>query len=340
MVARVAGGPRVSSQVVVDNKPASLSQATPRVAADGVVVVRSGAGLDLAAAGPRGGAVVGPGAPGGEVRSVGVCSQTGAEAPRWFMSNSGHPRGVTLVFHGLNLRPSRMDFIARDLASYGFDSYRATLPGHDGNMGAFKKTSRDENLRVAAAAYDEAAARARELGVPLHLVGFSLGGLVANDLMRVRPDVHFDKMVLFAPAIVPRLFTHPLELLRWLPSLVIPSWSPQDYRANPGTPIAAYSALFDSVKSVNGTPCAHANVPTVVFLDPKDELVSTGRMKAFIAKQGLTKWDLVGVANDKSELPKPYHHLITDPEAVGRDEWRTIESRMLTHLGVDDARAP
>jgi len=62
------------------------------------------------------------------------------------------------------------------------------------------------------------------------------------------PYIKFDKIVLFAPALKMRNRNYLLKTMSPFPGLVVPSFGPEAYRANKGTPIAAYNALFEAAK--------------------------------------------------------------------------------------------
>ena len=158
---------------------------------------------------------------------------------------------VALVIHGLNVNPLRMDPLAHELNSWGAATLRCTLSGHANSLPAGE--ARLASLRQvtyglwreeAAAAYHVAAQQAERRNVPLVLVAFSLGALIGCAAALHSANIRFARLVLFAPALRIRRRSRILELLSRWPQLVVPSLSPAAYRANPGTPIAAYNALF------------------------------------------------------------------------------------------------
>ena len=107
--------------------------------------------------------------------------------------------------------------------------------------------------------------------VPLFLTAFSLGGLIGLDLFASYPDVKFDKLVLFSPAIRLHAMIYLERIFSPFPRLVIPSMADKTYLANEkGTPIAAYNALFDGLDHFNQNAGQKLNVPTLVFIDKED----------------------------------------------------------------------
>jgi alpha-beta hydrolase superfamily lysophospholipase len=241
---------------------------------------------------------------------------------------TGRPRAVALVLHGLNMKPERMEGVCDALARKGVECWLATLTGHGGDLEALRSVRRETFLEDAGRACETADRRARELGVPLLLAACSLGAVVGNDLLHERDGVRLAGMVLFAPAFTPRRFARVARWLSPFPRLVIPSASPEAFRANRGTSVAAYRALFDSIAALEARGYARSNVPAVVFVDPKDELVSLRELRRLVARRGLDRWKIVEVSNAGSMLERSVHHLITGPEELGSEEWSRVEAQI------------
>ena len=239
---------------------------------------------------------------------------------------------MALLIHGLNLRPERMSGIAEMLAKRGVECLNLSLSGHAAadpeRLETFKSVSRNQWLGEARQAYQLARERADALGAPLLLVGFSLGAAIGGDLASGSPgEVHFDAMILFAPAFSIHWYTRMLRCLSPLPRLALKSFSPADYAANPVTPVAAYSALFQSIAAVRAQ---HARVTTgdaLIFVDPKDELVSFRGLEALCAEQGGGRWQLVSVSKRLRSDRRDFHHLIIDEESLGPERWAEVAGR-------------
>ena len=257
----------------------------------------------------------------------------GIHGSRWLRAREPRPVAVALVLHGMNTRPARMVPMARLLNRRGVDCLLATLPGHDGDLHRLQRVTRDSLLSAVAAAHREVEHRSRELSVPLLLVGFSLGALLANDLANHRPGVAFDRMILLAPAFTPPPGAALLRLLAPFPGLVLPSALPTRYRVHPGTPVAAYRALFASVAALRRTVLAASRVPTLLFADPRDRLMSTARLVRMIVREQLTDWRLVEV---HSRLCRS--HLVIDPDAVGPAGWARMAAEIDEFIGAPGGR--
>lgn len=255
-------------------------------------------------------------------------------------SPSTPPRAIVVVAHGLNLKPIKMSPIAQTLNESGYNTVQVGLSGHLGSEREFKSVTRELWLGEMYAAYREARRLADQQNLPLHFVGYSLGALMNLDLMNTyrKNEIHYDRMVLFAPPAALRIrgyFFHFFGALGILgPDFVIPSLAHPEYRANPrGTPVAAYQALFDSLHQIKKYGLQKSNAPTLVLIDPKDELVNPTRLESLIRKNHLTHWQVMKVTKLAPEMKKKnYHHLIIDEMSLGVSKWRDVQGAMISHL--------
>jgi pimeloyl-ACP methyl ester carboxylesterase len=276
-----------------------------------------------------------------------VDSQKDSEpSMKWFRHNETVGlSGVALVIHGLNLNPARMEAVISVLNEAGIDCLGLSLKGHGDNfrqrdgmdaaesrLEDFKRVSHTLWFEETLAAYSEAREKASANRVPLFLVGFSYGGLIGMDLMAARPDVAFDRAVLFAPALSLRGWDYAIRLLTPFPRLVIPSLSPAEYRANPGTPIAGYNALFETLDHFESHVGPKINFPSLVVMDPGDELVSISGIQNLTEVHNLDQWRFHTVPNGRS-LPKGMLlHIVIDENSVGQDAWTGIRNAIAVHL--------
>lgn len=272
-----------------------------------------------------------------------------SNSARWFAANkkantdsacdsSGCSLPPTaLVIHGLNHKPSKMDFLADFLTQHGVSSLRITLSGHGGSLDAMKTVSRRKWLNDVAAGYCVALREGN--GAPIFLVAFSLGALLALDAENDEEFdfVHFQRSVLFSPAVGARFIGRIPLLLAPFPRLVIPSIGSVEYRANRGTTIAAYSAVWDSVDIVRSRGLKKTNSPMLVFVDKKDELVSVSELEKVQKANPHIDWKtiLLEIEPDPSITPKHHHPLITEPRGTGKNNWDLITSEILRHFGLN-----
>jgi alpha-beta hydrolase superfamily lysophospholipase len=273
----------------------------------------------------------------------------------WYKSkNPAERNGVALVIHGLNSRPDKMKTIIAELNACGIDCLNLSLRGHGENyfpfknidssgarMQAFKSVSYALWKGEAYQAYQLVKNEGRRNGTPVFFVGFSMGGLLGVDLLASEPGVGFDKMVLFAPALKMRKRNSLLKIFSAFPGLVIPSMAPASYLANSGTPMAAYNALFEMNAHFEKNLSSKINVPTVVFIDKQDELISFSGLQAMARNQNLDQWKIHPVKKDEGTTEIKMHHLIIDPAAVGKAMWKQMADATRMHLtGKPAACAP
>jgi alpha-beta hydrolase superfamily lysophospholipase len=262
-------------------------------------------------------------------------------------------RGVALVVHGLNQRPERMEFLIKPLNRAGIEVLNVSLHGHGENY-LYSGTGEREEARLDSFravtyslwtselydAYQKARQRAQQKRVPVFLVGYSLGALLGCELQVSRPDVRFDRMILFAPALKITLKPHLLKALMPFPDLVLDSLSPETYRTNAGTPMAGYKALFEALKRFDKNMNGRLNVPTLLFMDRNDEFISYEKTGTMIEDERLDRWSIMAVEKDPAAAPLYGHHLMIDETVVGKEMWAKMQAALLSHLITDGQRVP
>jgi alpha-beta hydrolase superfamily lysophospholipase len=265
---------------------------------------------------------------------------------RWFHRNAAQRlRGVALVIHGLNLRPDKMESIIAILAGTGVDALNLSLRGHGENysrqdgsndaqarLNTFKSVSYELWREEIYAAYNIAKLKSTQNGVPLFFVGFSFGALLGIDLLASMPDVKFDRTVLFAPGLKIHSRYQIARVLSPFPGLTVPSFSLKSYRANDGTPIAAYNALLDALEHLDNNFNPKINVPALIFIDKRDEFVSFDELKKLVENENLDQWKFHVVKKEAGGEPGKIHHLIIDEASTGQDVWREMTDVMVAHL--------
>ena len=271
-----------------------------------------------------------------------------AENPsiRWYKrKDNTRLNGVALVIHGLNSRPDKMKSIIAEMNDCGIDCLNLSLRGHgenysplnhaesaDARMETFKSVSYPLWKSEAYQAYQRVERISNLYAAPIFFVGFSMGGLLGVDLLSSDPRVKFDKMVLFAPAIKMHKRNSLLKILSPFPRIVIPSIAHESYLTNKGTSIAAYNALFEMYAHLENNPDPKINIPTVVFIDKQDELISFNGLQNMVRNQNLDQWKIHPVKKDKTATEIKMHHLIIDEACVGKNMWHQIVKATITHF--------
>ncbi|HQY39267.1 MAG TPA: lysophospholipase [Giesbergeria sp.] len=218
----------------------------------------------------------------------------------WPLADGRPQRGTVLLVHGLGEHAGRYHAVAHHLNAWGFAVRAYDQYGHgqsDGPRGGLNHDMR--LLDDLADMVDATRARTPE-GLPLVLLGHSMGGLVAARFvaMHLRP---VDALVLSSPALDPGLNAVQKVLLATLPgvapNLRISNGLDAQYLSHDPTVVAAYQAdplCHDRISArlarfiADGGPAtvaraAHWSVPTLLMWAGDDRLVQPAGSAAFAA---------------------------------------------------------
>ncbi len=255
-------------------------------------------------------------------------------APTFLQAESSSPRGVFVVVHGLNLNPEVMEPLSQHLRSLGFHVYRVVLSGHR------ERAESEEPFTEAAwqADLDEAyaAVRSHYPELPLYVLGYSLGGLLSADFVLRHSDAPVQKMILIAPALSLRTVDEAAGVLTWLPAMTVevPNVAPREYRRFSTTPLFWYQntlSLYADAKWDEGLSKL-ASVETLVFVNPRDELVSWKGTQSWIASYELKSGWTVEVVRPRSKAIKTFEHLMIDEQSLGEEVWGQMKERIARFL--------
>ncbi|KKO12800.1 alpha/beta hydrolase [Pseudohongiella sp.] len=259
------------------------------------------------------------------------------------------PAAVVVLVHGLNLDPSAMLDVQQLLFDADMDVLSLSLAGHgnalddEARLLQFNEATFADWQHDIGRAVQSAARRAAVLDRPLYLVGFSLGGLLSADYLVQNPGHgsdpgvgDIDRMVLLAPAISLKWSSYLLYPLQVFPDMYLPSVAPRIYRANDYAPVSAYLALYQGVNRFNelaGQPDGRLalNIPTRVFMQPRDELVSADGVRGFIAEHQLSQWQFIEIEKS-GDAADVLNHLIIGPHSLGGDAWQSLSVQILNFL--------
>jgi len=201
--------------------------------------------------------------------------------------------------------------------------------GRDGSRDELSSATDEMWVSDGLKLFSRAEREAAQHGVPLFFVGYSLGCLVAMELIERFESVRFERLVLFAPPVEPRLFSHAVRLLG--KRCIVPSKTAEGYRVHDGIPAAAYHALLDMARHLRASGYRRSNQPALVFIDKKDELISVHTLSRLIDGP-LDRWRIVTVSTEESRFKKRYHHLIIDGDSVGAEQWLRMKQQMTNFL--------
>jgi hypothetical protein len=235
----------------------------------------------------------------------------------WFKPGKA-PRGIVLLTHGMNLKPSCMDEMAEEFRAAGYEVYRPALTGHCGENKNYLNITAAQWEADAMRVHKIADARARKSKVPLFLVGYSFTPLIFQTL-----GLPFAKKIYFTPALSTKFW---FPALSWLantfPNFTYDSKVPEPCAANPITGTRAIVALGEFLSRWDKGQGKKDTTPALVFAEPGDELLSFGGLEAVVKEHAA--WKLESISNAGATIPKPYHHMVVSPGALGMSEWRRV----------------
>ncbi|MFW7378731.1 MAG: alpha/beta hydrolase [Oligoflexus sp.] len=233
-------------------------------------------------------------------------------------------RAIALLVHGLNLKPSRMTAIMKQLNSDGVIVINMALTGHRGNYADLIQVTREDWLQDYADAWETIEQLREHNGpLPLYFVGNSLGALTFVDYVTENPQTDFSRAVFLAPALALRWRSMLLKpLARISPRLPIPSASRLVDRMYHRLPVQCYQALYYAFAHVQQklqkTPLT---IPSLIYIHPKDELVSYHGLLKLVEEQHIVNSKLM----DLSQLGAAgagFYHMIVDQETMGTLPWQ------------------
>ena len=173
----------------------------------------------------------------------------------------------------------------------------------------------------------------------INLLGFSMGGALSVNFIDSLPNSKIDKMILFAPAIDIKFFTNLLYPMLWLRhvNLSLPSFTPEYYQENSFTSFDTYNALLDLEESAqNIKNPQNFQIPTLVFHDPNDGLVSYSGLKSWIERYQLSNWKIVELDSD-AKISGLKNHMLIDEQGLGEKAWLKVKEEITDFLKEYDA---
>jgi alpha-beta hydrolase superfamily lysophospholipase len=234
---------------------------------------------------------------------------------QWFLAEN--PKGVVLMIHGVGMQAKGMNPLMQPLVDSGFDVLRVTLYSHGGST-IQKNASRTEWLNEFFEAYCLARAHAQEKNLPFYFAGYSLGALVNLDLMNsgYRENIIYDKMAMLAPAITLHKKVESLHQIWWFGFVVMPK-----------ARVRAFHSLLDTYRHLQKQKWEQ-NIPSIIFLDKKDELVSQKKLQNKLEEFKLTNWREIEISNENYEEKKEHHYIIYPP-ALGKVQWKAMVDQII-----------
>lgn len=241
---------------------------------------------------------------------------------------------VTMVVHGLNVKPEAMLPLINWLVGEGSDVYLVKLSGHHENGRNIKEVTSAIWHQEMLSGYEVAKTASLNYSVPLFFLGYSLGALLGQSMLALYgPETSFDKQVLLAPATAIRRQSYLVRLLFLLGKrTMIRSYTPTVYRVNKSLPLHIYQVLFAEEKKVWEKGFSSLNIPTLILIDPKDELISYKKLEKFIQRFALTNYQVVKLDDRLKDRNTSYHHLLLSEQSMGTKNWQLATEKMRQFL--------
>ncbi len=244
-------------------------------------------------------------------------------------------KAIALVAHGLNMKPAGMLAIAQWLTAQGTDVYLVKLSGHFEEAVPITQITTTLWEAEMLHAYQVAKQAAIENAVPLYFVGYSLGALLGQVLIASK-EARFDKQILMAPATAIRTRSYVIKWLFFLnKKWLLPSYTPSPYRANNFLPLAAYEVVFRNEKNIMKTRFDTLNIPTLLFIDPKDELISYKKLVHYARLFNLSNYQIITLDSNLKKRISKFHHLVVSEETMGKENWAMATAKMAAFLFED-----
>ena len=215
------------------------------------------------------------------------------------------------------------------LNDQGSDVYLLSLTGHEGDGAGIKTVTAMQWQQDVLKGYGTALQAAQSQNLSLFFLGYSLGGLLGQSVIQLGKGIgSFTKQVLIAPAITIRPRSYLLKGLFFLgPQYLIPSYTPAAYRVHAALPLQIYRILFSEEKKWNSYPKKFP-VPSLIFIDPKDELISYRKLKKEELKDEWGLCQVIELDSDLRHRSGNYHHLILDEATMGEKNWGMVVKAM------------
>ena len=219
-----------------------------------------------------------------------------------------------LVFiHGLNNNSSSFGPLMEHFKNLGYETEFIVLPGHGNDRKSIT------NMEAALKSFNKSMEHLKDK--PYHVIAFSHGALYLELwLNRHKPNPPIKK-ILLAPA----LFIRRYKLVRWLftilPSFfMVKSFSPKNLRRYQAVTAREYRILMDGIEVYQG-PRESIDVPGLILIDPKDELVDAQKLKMNLENVNF-------IERPRLRNGLGLHHIIFHPDYFTKEEWKEFTRKI------------
>jgi alpha-beta hydrolase superfamily lysophospholipase len=255
----------------------------------------------------------------------------------WQSWEPAEPKAVVVIAHGLAEHSGRYAHVAKHLNDSGYAVAAGDHCGHGRSEGVKGNIERMVHVLDDLDAVLKAAV-ARHLGLPVFLLGHSMGGLIALDYVISRGEEHVHGLVLSAPAVDPSIGT-PVEKLvaralsGFLPNLALATLDSKAVSRDPAV-VAAYESdpfnYLGKVRARTGAEglasvsrvaanLAKVTVPVLILQGSEDRIVKP--VGSELVRDRVSSTDITHKSYEGL-----YHEIFNEPE---QDEVLADVSRWL-----------
>lgn len=214
-----------------------------------------------------------------------------------------------VIIHGLNNNQTCFQPLKNVLLQRGYSSLLIALPGHSDDR---------QHARTFSQAFKIFSHNMQVVTSEQYLViAFSTGALYLQLWMRENPHLKPMAQVLLAPAFFIRRHHLISGMSKLLPSFFfIKSGSPKLLRRYSGLFVWEYRVLMEAISSFQSM--ASFEIPTLMLVDPKDELVDAARLARYSSQ---VQFQLM----ERKYLWRPgHHHIIFHPDYFQDGDWEKM----------------
>lgn len=232
-------------------------------------------------------------------------------------------RPKIVFFHGLNNNPECFNPLMTYFRESGFETEMIILPCHGANRKEAKNSR--EALRV----FDQSMKKLED--TKYFAIAFSHGALYLQLWLEKNPECRPLKQILLAPALFIRKQKLIEKAMKILPSFVlIKSLAPKAFRRYEILTAGEYNILVQGMVTYQKV-MKELKVPSLVLIDPKDELVHAQNLKKKLEEKNH--------GFEVQFIERPYlkkglgcHHILFHPDYFKESDWKEFTQKLENFL--------